>query len=300
MGKSEIIKPKKRTSKFNYRKGEKPLTDLKVDNMYLQPVEIAEGIYWVGFVDKGAGLHCNPYLIVEGDEAVLIDGGSRGDFSTVMLKILRAGVNPKNISRLIYHHADPDLCGNIPHLEAIIENPDLKIISHKENNTFINYYSSLTPKQCIEDLEYRFEFATGRTLRFILTPYAHTPGNFITYDEKTKTLFSSDIFGSYDRIWELYLNLEDNCHDCKPLAFKDDTKCPIYGIIDFHQKIMNSAASLRYALDRIEELDIELVAPQHGSLIYKANDRHAIIKALRSLEHVGFDYFIEKEKKKYE
>jgi flavorubredoxin len=175
--------------------------------MYLQPIEIAEGIFWVGFVDTGAGLHCNPYLIVEGNEAVLIDGGSRGDFSTVMLKILRAGVNPNNINRLIYHHADPDLCGNIPHLEAIIENPDLKIISHKDNNTFINYYSSLTPKECIEDIGYKFRFSTGRTLRFIHTPYAHTPGNFMTYDEKTKTLFSSDLFGSYDRMWELYLKL---------------------------------------------------------------------------------------------
>ena len=83
---------------------------------YLEPIEIAEGIYWVGFADNNSGLHCNPYLIVEGDEAVLMDGGSRGDFSTVMLKILRVGIDPKNINRLIYQHFDPDLCGNIPHL----------------------------------------------------------------------------------------------------------------------------------------------------------------------------------------
>lgn len=44
---------------------------------YLQPIQIADGIYWIGFYDDNAGLHCNPYLIVEGDEAVIIDGGSR-------------------------------------------------------------------------------------------------------------------------------------------------------------------------------------------------------------------------------
>ena len=32
------------------------------------PVEISEGIYWVGYTDDNAGLHCNPYLIIENDE----------------------------------------------------------------------------------------------------------------------------------------------------------------------------------------------------------------------------------------
>ena len=70
------------------------------------PVEISEGIYWVGYTDDNAGLHCNPYLIIENDEAVLIDGGNRDDFSTVMLKILRTGLDPCRISRLIYQHYD--------------------------------------------------------------------------------------------------------------------------------------------------------------------------------------------------
>jgi len=54
---------------------------------YEQPVEIAEGIFWGGYVDRERNLHCNPYLVVDGNEAVLIDGGSRPEFSIVMLKI---------------------------------------------------------------------------------------------------------------------------------------------------------------------------------------------------------------------
>lgn len=81
---------------------------------YSDYVEIAEGVFWVGFADETAGIHCNPYLIVDNNEAVLIDSGSRNDFSTVMLKIMRTGTNPGNIKRLIYQHYDPDLCGNIP------------------------------------------------------------------------------------------------------------------------------------------------------------------------------------------
>lgn len=99
------------------------------ETMEKDAVRIAEGIYWVGYADKHRGLHCNPYLIVEGEEAVLIDGGNRDDFSTVMLKILRTGVEPAQITRLIYQHYDPDLCGSLPQFESIINTKELRIIS---------------------------------------------------------------------------------------------------------------------------------------------------------------------------
>ena len=105
---------------------------MRIDKISLEkePVKIADGIFWVGYADENRGLHCNPYLIVEGEEAVLIDGGNRDDFSTVMLKILRTGLTPSQITRLIYQHYDPDLCGSLPQLEAIINNDALRIISH--------------------------------------------------------------------------------------------------------------------------------------------------------------------------
>ena len=45
--------------------------------------KIAEGIYWVGGIGQDGGLHCNPYLIIDGEEAVLIDPGSVLDFDYV-------------------------------------------------------------------------------------------------------------------------------------------------------------------------------------------------------------------------
>ena len=35
---------------------------------YNRPVNI-EDIFWIGFYDPHSGLRCNPYLIVDGDEA---------------------------------------------------------------------------------------------------------------------------------------------------------------------------------------------------------------------------------------
>lgn len=265
---------------------------------YAGPIEVAEGIYWVGYADDNAGLHCNPYLIIEGDEAVLIDGGSRDDFSTVMMKILQTGADPNQIQRLIYQHYDPDLCGSIPHFESLIKNDDLKILSHRENNIFIKYYSSSRPKECIEARDMTYTFATGRKLEFIRTPYAHSPGSFITYDRQTGTLFSSDIFGSYDQVWELFIDMRETCKTCHPSATcqLDDHPCVINGILDFHRRIMTSGKALRYALEKIKEINPKIVAPQHGSVVANHQWIDTVYTHLMKEEKIGIDWYLEEVK----
>ena len=214
-----------------------------------------------------------------------------------MMKILRTGLNPRKIKSLIYQHHDPDLCGNLPHLEAVINNKDLKIISHRENNIFIHFYSTASKKLCVETMNYSYTFGNGRRLEFIMIPYAHCPGNFMTYDCKTKTLFSSDLFGSYDNIWSLYLRDTDECFNCVPKenCHVRNLKCPINGILSFHERVMNSAASLRSALEQVEAREVALLAPQHGSLIDSPEQMKLITQHLKGLEHGGFDYYIHKK-----
>ncbi|MGE4589501.1 MAG: MBL fold metallo-hydrolase [Acidaminococcaceae bacterium] len=257
-------------------------------------IRIAEGIYWVGYSDSSAGLHCNPYLIVEGDEAVLIDGGSRDDFSTVMLKVIRTGVQPSQIMRLIYQHYDPDLCGSLPQLETIINNDKLSIISHKDNNIFIRYYSPKTPRLDFRDLNSHFDFATGRRLEFYATPFCHEPGSFVTYDTQTKTLFSSDLFGGFDQQWRLFLQLTEACRKCNDIndCQNHAETCPVKGIIQFHKMIMTSNLAAENTLQTIEALDIERIAPQHGSIIAYKEDVQAIIRHLRMTKNFGIEHLI--------
>lgn len=266
---------------------------------YDKPVEIAEGVYWVGFWDEHSRLHCNPYLIIEGQEAVLIDAGSRSDFSSVMMKILQTGINPHMIVRLIYHHYDPDLCGSIPNFETIIGRDDLKIISHRANNIFIKYYGVSSPRLCIETMQWEFQFATGRTLTFIHTPYAHAEGSFITFDHQTGTLFSSDLFGSYDQEWDLFLRLHPSCAACdlSMPCRAGRHECPLHGIIEFHTNVMTSTAALRFALQQIEHLPIQRIAPQHGSVIDRDDDLRVVMERLRGLQQVGINRYDEEVRK---
>ena len=260
---------------------------------YSDPVEIAKGIHWVGFSDKQAGLQCNPYLVHDGDEAVLIDGGSRPHFSTVMMKILQTGLKPAMIKRLIYQHYDPDLCGSIPNFEEMIGSGNLKIISHRENNIFIHYYAAIATRLCIDEIGNEFVFSSGRRLQFIRTPYAHSAGSFVTFDEQTRTLFSSDLFGSVGTGWDLFMELPSGCDSCTSY---DDcpyglSRCPMEGIYSFHMRIMTSGKALRLAMKTVQNIAPSVVAPQHGSVIRVRANIELITEGLLHLQKVGIDAY---------
>ena len=262
---------------------------------YENPIEIAEGVFWVGFYDRQSGLHCNPYLIIDNDEALVIDGGSRPDFPTVMMKILQTGIAPKQIKALLYQHYDPDLCGSIPNFEGIIKRKDLKLISAAENLMFIRHYSVASELVPLDSINSQFAFSSGRTLQFIKTPYAHSAGSFVTYDPHSKLLFSSDLFGSFGSEWELYLKLRPECIDCFDLEDcpRNLPNCPINDILNFHKKIMTSNKALRFALEKIMELPFDRIAPQHGSIITAKSELKYIIKSLSALVDVGIDGIVE-------
>jgi len=273
---------------------------LNIDNTnidYENPVEIAEGIYWVGFYDAQSGLHCNPYLIVDKEEALVIDGGSRPDFATVMMKILQTGIEPHQINTLLYQHYDPDLCGSIPNFEDIIESKSLKIISDEPNLMFIRHYSASSLMVSIEDLNYHHKFFSGRTLQFIKTPYSHSSGSFVTFDQKSGVLFTSDIFGSYGTEWELFLKLGPQCLDCvnRSKCPENRESCPINDILNFHKIIMPSRKALKYALKKILEVSFTAIAPQHGSIITDRNIMRYIFEQLIYQKDVGIDRIIEDE-----
>jgi len=264
---------------------------------YENPVEIAEEIYWVGFYDAQSGLHCNPYLIVDNEEAIVIDGGSRPDFATVMMKILQTGLEPHQINALLYQHYDPDLCGSIPNFEDIIESSNLRIISDASSLMFIRHYSAASQMVSIEDVNYHYKFSSGRTLQFIKTPYSHSSGSFVTFDQKSGILFTSDIFGSYGTEWELFLKLRPQCIDCVSLTKcpSNREKCPINDILNFHKIIMPSRKALKYALKKMLEVPFTAIAPQHGSIITDRNIMRYIFEQLISQKEVGIDRIIEDE-----
>ena len=59
---------------------------------------------------------------------------------------------------------------------------------------------------------------------------------------------------------------------------------------------MTSNAALSGALSVIESLEIDRVAPQHGSIIRTREDVTRVIQYLRQIDSVGIDYLISEKK----
>lgn len=226
--------------------------------------KIIDGIHWVGFADRKAGFSNNPYIIDDGEDVILIDPGSRAPehFNIVKEKVCSV-VDPERINYIIVHHQDPDLCAAIPLFEEI-GHRDLKVIAPTRASLFMRYYDSSSEIIPVEDGE-TLTLKSGRVLTFVHTPYVHFAGSMVTYDAKTKTVFSSDIFGALSIDWNLYANeyyLE---------AFKA-----------FTEPYVGSKAALDSALDKLEMVEIERICPQHGSIINRDIEKY--IEAARELE----------------
>ncbi len=233
----------------------------------LVSMEIGENIHWVGFHDAEAGFHCNPYLVIDGDQAILFDPGSVPHFPQVLAKVCKL-VDFTQITHIVATHQDPDLCGAIPKFEELIygNGGSCEIVTHSRASVLIAYYGVRSKFYCIDSNDWKLKLNSGRELSFVYSPFMHFPGAFMTYDKKSKILFSGDIFGGLSFDWSLYAN--ENY---------------VEAMNAFHENYMPSQEIVRNVMEKVEELDLEMIAPQHGSIINK--DIQKYITSLKNLEY---------------
>lgn len=223
---------------------------------------VVDGIYHIGNFHSRNGLDCNPYILIDGDEAILFDPGAAIEFDEVISNIKEL-IDLDKITHIVLHHQDADICSSIPLFEKLGLRP--KIVTSWRVMTLIQYYGIQSDYYLLEENNFELKLKSGRTLEFIQTPYLHFPGAFVTYDRTTRILLSSDLFGafSYNRT-----------------LFADDTYMD--KMLTFHEHYMPSNSVLRPVMDTLLAYDISMILPQHGSIINK--DVKSYISALRTLE----------------
>jgi flavorubredoxin len=205
-------------------------------------------IYWLGIPEDSA-FRCNTYLIVDGQEAILVDPGGHTSFEFVKNRVLQI-VPLEKVTALIVCHQDPDVAASM--VDWLALNPEIKIISSVRTNILLPHYGK-TVYTFTNINEYPvYYFVSGRKLKFVESPFLHFPGAFTTYDETAKFLFSGDIWASIDMDWKLVVE-DFNQHELK--------------LTLFHIDYMASNIAARGFVERIRHLDLEAILPQHGSLI---------------------------------
>jgi len=218
---------------------------------YDDAIAVTREIHWIGFHDERSGLRCNPYLLLDQDEALMIDPGSIPDFPIIMRKVIDV-TDPAAISHLIASHQDPDVCGNLAVVEDVIDREDLRIVAHRNTARLIRHLGLRSDFYYVDEQNFRLVLESGRVLEFMFTPFLHSPGAMVTYDPKTGSLFSGDLFGAInDRNWSLF-------------AAEDFCKC----MAPFHQAYMPNNQILKKCLNQLQQRwQIQRILPQHGSII---------------------------------
>jgi len=225
---------------------------LSINYNYDEPIEIAEDIFWVGHIIENDPFQCHVYLIKNGDNSILIDPGSNITWQTTRKKIQKI-IDLKDIKYFICHHQDPDITACMSDIFKEIGTKNRYVITHWRTKALLVHYNWNVEFIEVESNNFHLNLGS-RELKFIFTPYMHFPGNICTYDVKTKTLFSSDIFGAFTDKFNLFAqNAQDYFEEMKP----------------FLEHYMPSNDIVRYGIDKIKQYDINLIAPQHGSIIKK-------------------------------
>ncbi|MCP4964834.1 MAG: MBL fold metallo-hydrolase [bacterium] len=214
-------------------------------------------VYWVGICDRTA-FRCNVYFIQDGDEAIIVDPGSRDYFESVKQYVGEL-VDPESVTGLILCHQDPDVAASM--VDWLETNPDLKIITSPRTDVLIPHYGRSDYNLYDTSDAPLMELPSGNVLRFIEAPFLHFPGAITTYDIASQFLLSGDIFAALDLDWTLAV---------------DDFSEHIAKMDLFHLDYMASNVAARGFVRRLDGIDIDAILPQHGSIIKKAHVPEAL------------------------
>ncbi len=225
--------------------------------------ELHHDIYWLGIPEDFA-FRCNTYLIVDGQEAIIVDPGGHDAFEFIKMRVSQV-LPLEKVTALILCHQDPDVAASMTDWLAF--DPAIRIITSVRTNVLLPHYGVKDYAFVNINENPEWIFPSGRKLRFVESPFLHFPGAFTTYDELSGFLFSGDVWASINLDWHLVV---------------DDFDQHVLHLNLFHINYMASNVAARGFVDRLHTLKLNAILPQHGSIIPK----HHIPEALQYLREL--------------
>nr|HDO81193.1 FprA family A-type flavoprotein [Candidatus Bathyarchaeota archaeon] len=228
----------------------------------MKPREVRKGVYWVGAIDWDRrlfdeliplpdGTSYNAYVVKGSEKTALIDTVDP-TMSNVLITQLEE-LNVRKIDYVVVNHAEQDHSGTLPQiLEAY---PDAIVIATPKCKNLLMELL-LVPEDRIRTVEDREEVSLGdRTLRFIHAPWVHWPETMLTYLVEDKILFTCDLFGSHLATSDLYVSDEATIHEAAKRYYAEI--------------MMPFRNTIRKNLEKIKDLQIDVIAPSHGPIYDK-------------------------------
>ncbi|MDQ6964867.1 MAG: MBL fold metallo-hydrolase [Mariprofundales bacterium] len=205
-------------------------------------------IYWIGLHEE-SHFRCNNYLLISGHRSILIDPGSRAHFAQSLSRVAEI-MPPTEVTDLIISHQDPDVGASM--VDWLDLNPDMRIVTSSRAHVLLPYFGKRDYQWLDIAGGEHIGLDHGATLRFITSPFLHSPAAFTTYDPVSQFLFSGDIWAAISSDWTLMVQ---------------DFATHRTDMDKFHLHYMSCNRACRSFIDKLAEINIEAILPQHGSLI---------------------------------
>ena len=225
----------------------------------MQTLEIKKGIHWVGVLSATLrafdvvfktryGSTYNSYLI-QSDKPTIIDG-VHAKFASEYLDKLRSLINLKDIHYIVVNHTEMDHSGALGCL--LKEATNAQVLSTRTAALFLKNILHMDFKgKVVEDGEC---ISLGnKQLKFIHAPYWHWPDTMFTYLEEDHVLFPCDGFATHF--------CDERMFDDRVDDFTEDFRHYFEHIMGPYRKKMLEA------IEKIKNLDIQLIAPSHGPIL---------------------------------
>jgi len=196
----------------------------------------------------------NQYIVRTANRCLLIDPGGVELFAPMLAGVLHYAP-VEQITDIFASHQDPDIISSLGLWDQAL--PDARLHASELWEGFLRHFGC-------ESIEYVGVPDNGGVidlgsveLQIIPAHYMHSAANFNIYDPQAKILMSGDVGAALE----------------EPGApvFVDNFDAHVEKMRFFHQRWMPSNQAKRVWIDRVRELDVDVLAPQHGRM-FKGDD----------------------------
>ena len=237
------------------------LTERIQSRLTLQTLEIADNTTAIRSLDWDRdrfdiefelqnGTTYNSFLI-QGEKTALVDT-SHEKFRELYFDTLTGLIDPQQIDYLIVSHTEPDHSGLIKDLLQLA--PHITVVGSKVAIQFLEDLVHSPFERLQVKSGDRLDLGNGHELEFVSAPNLHWPDTILTFDHKTSTLYTCDVFGM---------------HYCDDYSYDEDLELLEADYKLYYDCLMGpNARSVLAALKRMGDLPtIETIATGHGPLL---------------------------------
>lgn len=221
----------------------------------MSSVNLKDRIYWIGvsnpelrvfdiIMETKKGTTYNSYLI--DDEKIAIVDTVKDGYFDEYLDNIKGIIGNRKPDYIIVQHTELDHSGSIKKL--IEEYPDALVVASRAANIYLKNIINAE----FNHIDAPEKLSLGKTtLKFIMAPNLHWPDTMFTYAEENKMLFTCDFLG---------------CHYCQKGCITDDCPGDYSDEMKYYFDVIMGPFKkfVRAGLNKIKNLDFDMVAPSHG------------------------------------